>query len=329
VREPRFPADELLRERRRVLEELDARKDNPGYLAFRLFTQALYSSHPYRLDVLGTRASIGRLPRKRIAEFYASRYPVGALTLAVVGDVEPARVLRRVRSAFGDAPATRPLRTEVARERFKGGGPHELYQFLDRQQAHLVVGFPGTTVDDADRYLLEVLMAVLSGQGGRLFLELRDRQSLAYRVAAFSVEGIDPGYVAVYIACSPDKLDAAYAGIRAELARLVDVPPQPEEVTRAVRYLVGTHDISLQRRASVASAIAFHEAYGLGHDEYRRYASAVEAVTPADVQRVAREYFDWDTAVIATVRPEVMSPEAERRARGKRSRRTPGRKAAP
>ena len=76
------------------------------------------------------------------------------------------------------------------------------------------------------------------------------------------------------------------------------------ELERAKRYLVGAHEISLQRRAALASTLAFHEAYGVGWDEYRRYAPGILAVTAADVQRVARKYLVRERAIIATVKPE-------------------------
>jgi hypothetical protein len=71
---------------------------------------------------------------------------------------------------------------------------------------------------------------------------------------------------------------------------------------------VGAHEISLQRRAALASTLAFHEAYGVGWDEYRRYAPGILGVTAADVQRVARKYLDARRAVVATVKPEETTP---------------------
>jgi zinc protease len=317
ITDPSFPHTEFLRERRRTLDELEARKDSPGHVAFRLFAETLYDKHPYRMDVMGTPRSVTAISRKQLVDYYPRTYPVGAMTIAVVGDVDPARVLARMRARFAGVEARRRSTRSVAPEPASARrGPREVYQFLDRQQAHLVIGFPGTTLDDPDRFALELLTTILSGQGGRLFLELRDRQSLAYRVGAFSVEGIDPGYLAVYIACSPDKLAAAYAGIREELRRVVEEPMTAAELERAQRYLVGTHDISLQRRSSVASAMAFHEAYGLGYDHHLRYAAAIKAVTARDIQRIAAEYMRWDSAVIATVKPRDLSPAAARRAAG-------------
>ena len=88
---------------------------------------------------------------------------------------------------------------------------------------------------------------MLSGQGGRLFVDLRDRRSLAYSVTSFSLEGLDPGYFAVYLGCSPEKVDEAVEGIRRELLALTEAPVEAAELDRARRYLMGAHDIGLQR----------------------------------------------------------------------------------
>ena len=118
----------------------------------------------------------------------------------------------------------------------------------DRAQAHLVLGFRGLKLEDPDRHVLEMISQLLAGQGGRLFLELRDRQSLAYSVSASNVEGIAPGHFSIYIATAPDKVERARAGILEELERLLSEAPSPEELERAIRYGTGSFAIDSQRK---------------------------------------------------------------------------------
>jgi zinc protease len=257
------------------------------------------------MDTLGTTDSVAQLEREQIRDYYTRTFPISDLTLAVAGDVEPEQVFERGMRHFGALPRRARRARKIPQEQFFGRSEarRNARAHLDRKQAHLFVGFPGTTLDDADRFSLEVLNCILGGQGGRLFVELRDHRALAYRVGALSVEGIDPGYIVVYLACSPSKLPAAREGIRSELERVVGDGVAEEEVERAITYLIGVHEISLQRRSVVASALAFHEAYGIGFDQHRRYAATMRRVTAADVQRVATEYLRWDLAVSACVEP--------------------------
>jgi zinc protease len=311
---PAFKDEELEKERRQALEEIRTQADNISSEAFRLFQQTLYKKHPYRMDVLGTAESVSGLTRKKLVDYYKRHMAPEQMTLAIVGDIDPDAVVKKARALFG-APGQKAGKAGAAPDApalpwdAKNPVPkQQVFKFQNKQQAHVVYGFPGTTIVDPDRFPLEVLATILSGQGGRLFVELRDKKGLAYRVSAFSVEGVDPGYFAVYIATSPENLDVAVAGIEDELGKIAATAVPKAELERAKRYLVGAHEISLQRRAALASTLAFHDCYGVGWDEYRRYAPGILAVTAQDVQRVAKKFLDPEHAVIATVKPEETAP---------------------
>jgi zinc protease len=312
IRNPKFSEEELEHERRVILDDIRAQEDNLGHVAFRLFQSTLWQKHPYRLDMLGSATSVASLTRRRLVDHYRRFYGISGLTIAVVGDVDTERLVAKVESLFGDAPAETVEALPVAPEPQRDQ-PAEVFQFLAKEQAHVVLGYPGTTLRDRDRFALEVLAQILSGQGGRLFVEMREKRALAYRVTATSVEGIDPGYFAVYVACSPENLDQAVRGIRAELVRLVADGVTPEEVERARKYLIGSHAIGLQRKSDVAAALAFHEAYGQGWREYRRYGDDIERVTIDEVHRVARKYLDLTREVVAVVKPDESPRVAARR----------------
>jgi zinc protease len=200
---------------------------------------------------------------------------------------------------------------------FDGRSPEdrEVYRFLDRAQSHLVIGFPGATVSSPDRFALEMLVAILGGQSGRLFAELRDRQALVYRVSAHSIEGVDPGFVAVYLSCAPSKLEEATAAVRRELDRIRRDGVTDDEVARARSYLIGSHQIAMQRRAAVANAMAYHEAYGLGWQAWNDYDAQINAIGRVEIAAAAATYLRDDRAITATVRPKVATPAAAKKSR--------------
>jgi zinc protease len=294
------PTD-LERERAVVLERIRNREDNPAVVAFDLFARALFPHHPYGLRSIGTEETVQRLTFRDLLA-YAEQYASGdKLVLAVVGDVDVDETIDLILGRLGRAssPALPPVPPPEAppevprRERYP----------LDRKQAHVIVGAMGTTVEREDRYALEVLTTVLGGQSGRLFLDLRDRQSLAYAVSASSLEGLDPGHVMIHVGTSPDKVEQALAGVYGHLDRLRQEPVPAEELTRAQQYLVGTHSIDLQRAGARAMLMALGERFGLGYDQYTRYVAAVRAVTAADVQAVAERYLAPRLLVEAIVGP--------------------------
>jgi zinc protease len=317
ILDPSLAADELKREQRQLADDQISLRDNPTQVVFRVFSEALYGAHPYARDVLGTESTIGALDPTALAAFYRDIYPVSNLTLAIVGDVDVDDVVTRVTRRFGKRTGGSRVRVGPALPNFDGrsDSEREVYRYLDRAQSHLVVGFPGATVDAKDRFALEVLVAVLGGQSGRLFGELRDKQGLVYRVSAHSIEGVDPGFVAIYLSCSADKLDAALRGVRGELTRLRDAGITAEELARAQRYLIGSHQIAMQRRSAVANAMAYHEAYGLGWQSYAAYDDAIQTVTSGEVAAAAKTYLRADRAITATVRPPTATPAADKKSR--------------
>ncbi len=308
-----FSDEELDKERRIVIDDIRAQEDNLGQVAFRLFHSGMWKKHPYRLDPLGTSDSVAGFTRRKLLQHFRRHYAIKNLTLAVVGDVEPNRVIARVATLFSGASEAGVPQPEVAAEP-PSEGPSQVLKFLAKEQAHVVLGFPGVTFANPDRFSLEVLAHVLSGQGGRLFSEIREKRALAYRVSAFSLEGIDPGYFAVYVATSPEKVEEAVRAIRQELKAVAENGISPDELQRAQRYLIGTHAIGLQRRSAIAAALAFYEAYGQGWQSYRLYGDKIMEITVADVVRVARKYLDPQREVAAVVEPPAQTPGAARAA---------------
>ena len=300
--DPAFPEEELERERSLLLQEIAAREDRPSSLAFDAFSRALFQHHPYRMPQLGERATVERLTAEQLRATHRRFHDPSRMVLAIVGDVNGAEIVERVRTMFGAAgEGVGPL-PEVPRE----APPTErrrVHRTLARAQAHVVLGFQGLTLFDPDRHALEVLSTVLSGMGGRLFTELRDRRSMAYSVTSMAVEGLDPGYFAVYIGTSADKREAAEAGMEAELKRVLDEPVSAAELDRAKAHLVGTHEIGLQRNGARAAMFALDGVYGLGLDNFEHYDERIQSVTAEDVLRVARRIIQLDRAVVAVVGP--------------------------
>jgi zinc protease len=301
--EPALAPEEIEKERAETLAALERREDQLGARVFDLFAATHYRRHPYGLPIAGTRDTVKTLTREALLAHQQRLVDPRNLVVALVGDVDPddaaAELAKRLGGlAVPDEAAWAPPPTEPPPD-----GPREAEIRKDRAQAHLVIGFRGLAVDDDDREGLEVLTQLLSGQGGRLFLELRDRRSLAYSVSALSVEGLAPGFFAVYIATAPDKLADARRGLSEQLEAVLASPPDEAELDRARRYLIGNFAIDQQRAAVRASHVSLDSLFGLGADADRRYVERVRAVGPADVLRVARRVIRPAAATLAIIRP--------------------------
>jgi zinc protease len=302
---PAFDEKEFKRERELIQEEIRSREDNLAGLAFDLFAATLFTSHPYRMPVSGTRQTVVGLRRQHLKSYMQKHFTPDRMVLSVVGDVDRKQLLARIKKLFTVKKAQRKTKAPTIPLEPRPKEIRLATRHRSREQAHLVLGFMGTTLTSKDRYALEVLMAVLAGQGGRLFAELRDRMSLAYAVSGFSLEGIEPGYMAIYLGVDPNRVEEAVQAVCDQLQKVVIKPIQKAELDRAKQFLVGIQAISLQKTSARATALAFNELYGLGHLAHREYPEQILKIKAGDVSRVAKKYFKLGTYTLAVIRPKT------------------------
>lgn len=300
VTQPAFPEGEVARERAQLLLDIASREDRPSSVAMELFAKTLYQRHPYRLSALGEQATVEALSVEALRAYHRRFLRADALTLVVVGDVDTDQVLAFAERRFGQAAGAGEPPPVVPQEG-PWAGPRRAHRALDKAQSHLVVGYAGARVTDGWRRALEVLQTVLGGQSGRLFLELRDRRSLAYSVSAVLREGVDPGSFAVYLGTSPEKVDEAIEAVHQELGRVREERITAVELERAKEHLIGTHAIGLQRNGARAGVIALDTCYGLGPDAWSRYAEEIAAVSLEEVRETAARVIDFDREALVVV----------------------------
>jgi zinc protease len=299
---PSFPAGEVDGSRRVVADRARVADGDPARAAWRLFREALWPGHPFRFDSMGSAGSLAALGRVRLLDHYRRHYPLSRLVVSVVGDVDPQEVVATLTALFSDAaagppapePAPEPLHTE----------PVALFHATNRDVAEIVLGYPGAPVRDADRPALEILGEILNAHGGPLERGLAATPNV-YRFGASAATGVEPGALAVTVACAPSAADAAVAAIRATLAEIVANGVAVAEVERAARRVAGDRALALRGEVAIADALATDEAYGLPLMSYRQVPAALARVTANDVSRAARRFIDPKRETIAMVRPEV------------------------
>ncbi len=301
---PGFAEDEAEKIRQELLAQLRQQDDSLPSVAFREFNRLLFQGHPYSLNTLGSENSISQLQVAELKAIYKRHATPERLVLAVAGNVKAKDVLAQVEVLFGEWEQS-GLDTGISEESFLPPDmptQPELFTIeRDKEQVHIVIGFLGTTLTSDDRYALEILDNVLSGQSGRLFMQLRDKQSLAYSLSAFSMAGIDTGSFGVYIGTSPDKRDEALKSLWKELHLVLGQPVTAKELERAKNVLISNYELRLQTHGEQAMDMGLNETYGLGQDYGVYYQKEINKVTPGRVLEIARKYIQPDHYVMVTV----------------------------
>jgi zinc protease len=302
---PSFPAGEVDGARRVVVDRARAADGDPARGAWRLFREALWPGHPYRLDPLGSAGSLAALGRVRLLEHYRRHYPVSRLVVSVVGDVDPKEVVATLTALFAAAAPGAPP-PDAAPDPVHAA-PAALFRPTARDVAEIVLGYPGPPgppARDPDRLALEVLAEALAVSGGPLDRAL-GRTSGVFSFAPWAAGGVDPGELAVAVSCAPAAVDAVVAALRGALAGVAAAGLGADEIAAAARRLAGARALDLRGASAIADALALDEAYGSPLMSYRHLPAALAAITAADVNRAARRFLDPQRETIAVVRPEA------------------------
>jgi len=300
--EPAFDAEETERLRPLILAAIRQKQDKPSSLAFSQFYQRLFPHHPYGMDVLGRVETISRIKNTDLAQFYQKYAVPNNLVLVVVGDIEIKEVVKKIKKLFGNWSKKKVIFPQSSLPSLPSSFI-TVKKHLPKEQVHFVLGSLGTTLYNEDKYPMAVLDAILSGQGGRLFINLRDKKGLAYALTFVHREGIEPGVWAVYMATSPDKLDEAIKGVKEEIRRLREKGIEEEEIERAKQYILGNFVIGLQTNTQQALSMALNERYGLGYNYDEIYQQKIKKVKKSDIIKVIRSYLHEENCVLSLVGP--------------------------
>ena len=294
---PALKPGEVDNERDWLLSRVQKRRDSPNNRAFDLLYASLYGAHPYGLPLLGTEDSLKRIDHAAIVAWYRRFYRPERMKLAVSGQVKASEVMDEARKLFGTladggsvADAQIPPPTSPGRR---------ITIEQPAQQAQIVVAGVAPRLSDRDHAAVKVLANVLGGgMAGRLFAELRDKQALAYTASAYYDPVREPGALILYLGTAPENAERAEAALGKQIERIRSEPVGADELARAKGYLLGNYTMDRRTNGRLAWYLAFYEIEGVGQKFPDQYRKAVEAVTSADVLRVARIYLANPTTVV-------------------------------
>jgi len=329
VLRPLLRGADLSAEKPVIVDEIRMYVDSPGDHVFSLFDDLLFPSHPLGREIAGTPRSVRRATRNGVVNHWRRWYRPPHLVLAVAGAVDHERVLRATASWFdgqdawlaGSDQASDQLGgavaalDETAPQPAPAGRVRVAFRRLS--QGNLCLGMPGVSREDPDRWALELLGAVLGdGMSSRLFVELRERRSLAYDVSTFSSTYADCGTVGVHAGFEPDRAAQVLAAILEQLERVTQEPVRQSELDRARAYTSGRLVLRMEETGAVAAWLGTGESLLPRILSVEEVVERLDAVTIEDLLRVARVHLRPDQARLAMLGPFRSRLPYERALRG-------------
>ncbi len=298
---PVFDPSEVDRAREELDEARQTVDDAPSELAWDLAWQLLYKGHPWGRPANGTAAGLARSTPKRLRDYHRRVFSGSNLVIAMAGAVDPDRALAKLNRGLRGLPVGEavPWSPPVLPERFERARRAR----VQRQQAQLVLAFPGAGWGTPEAAALSILEAVLGGQGGRLFVELREKAGLAYDVSASSEDGLGGGTFLCALGTDPARADEAWEALWRALEDVVARPVGASELARAKARVVDGAVLDLQRSSERAAQLASAERYGPGADQLDALLRAPAAVDAEALHAVAARVLRRDRSARVQVGP--------------------------
>ena len=291
VRNPSFPKSELEKYKARLQSQIQYQRSLPAFVAQEQFMRAVYADHPASYIVPADDV-LAALAPEHLAGYHARWYRPNNALLIVYGDVTLAELRNKLEREFGSwqkgevSPAKLPPLAAPEKSRVL---------LVDRPgsvQTSLWIGGIGIERNSPDYFAVLVMNHVLGGgPASRLFMNLREDKGYTYGVYSSFNGSSFPGVMVATTDVRTAVTAGALGELQAELKRIASEPVSDTELTAARRALIGRFALSLDAPAALVGNLATQKLYDLPADYWDTYPQRVEAITPADIQRVARRYY--------------------------------------
>jgi len=298
---PTFPEEEFQLARRRTLSGLEAALGQPGTLAEQAFLEEVYGKdHPYGVGAVP--ATVSRIDLEDVRAFHRGNFGPSNALLVVAGAVDAARVQALADRYFGNWSAAAPEGRRFPEPPVRVDRRITLIHRPGSVQSNIWVGHIGVRPDTPDYFAIQVLNQILGGGSvSRLQQVLRDERGWTYGAYSLFTRPRDLGFFAAVTEVRTEVTDSAVAEIVSQMERLQHQPIPAREFDAAVSYLAGSFPLRIETPGQIASQIALSRLLGRPLEHVTEYRERIRAVTPADVQRVAREYVRPEQAAIVVV----------------------------
>jgi predicted Zn-dependent peptidase len=302
LKEPRFQEDRLALAKEQALQEMKKRNDDPADIERREWNALLYGEQHFT-NRFTTEGSLKAITRDDLVQFHRRYFHPANMVAAVSGSFDRKQMIAKLESAFAGWPGPKPAVPPVPADiQTVTPGLYRIQK--DVPQGRVSMGLPSVKRDSPDVYALEVMNEILGGSGftSRITRTVRSNEGLAYSAGSGLRFGVwYPGAFRVAFQSKSRSVPYALSLVVEEIKKIRDQPVSAEELDTIKKSLIETFPSNFASKAQAMSIFASDEYTGRPPGYWATYRDRIRAVTPADVQRVARTHLTPDKMVILVV----------------------------
>ncbi len=301
VNQPRFDTEAADRIRSQLIANLMYSEKDPNKVAAKQWFETAFAGHPYGRPDTGTIETLKGITAADLHAFHKRNFARDNLKVVAVGDIDAATLGKLLDEVFGALPAKADL-APVDKTAPVNGGQQTVIE-MDVPQSVAVFGLGAMARKHPDFMAAFVINHIIGGGGfsAKLMEEVREKRGLAYSVYTylqpFQHASILSGSVATKNAAMGESLDI----IRAELKKMAENGPSPDDLKAAKDYLTGSYALRFDTNAKIANQLLGLLQEGFGTDYVTKRNGLIEAVTAEDAKRVAKGLLDADKLIVTVV----------------------------
>ncbi|MEZ5774076.1 MAG: pitrilysin family protein [Hyphomicrobiaceae bacterium] len=298
---PRFDAEPIERMRAQLLASIAFDAQDPDKVANAAWYRLAFGGHPYALPVSGTAQSVAAVTAKDLEAYRSRVFARDNLLVAVVGDIDAARLGPLLDTVFGGLAAKAALVDVPAFE--PGTGEHREVVQMDVPQAVAQFGFGAIDRKDPDFMAAFVLNYIIGGGGfsSKLMEEVREKRGLAYSVYSYLQTYQRSSIYVGGVATKNEGIGQSLDVIRDVLKRMAEEGPSDKDLADAKQYLTGSYALRFSSSQRIAGQLLGIQFDDLGIDYVDNRNGMVEAVTLEDIRRVARRFLKPENLIVTVV----------------------------
>ncbi|MDR0800644.1 MAG: insulinase family protein [Endomicrobium sp.] len=294
MQNPLFPQDEIDRERKVVIEEIQRHSDNPGAVLYEKFYETVYIRSALKNSVIGTPQVIANVSRKEIYDYYKTHYVPAKMLVVVSGNFDKSAVEKLIGETFGKFEKRTPLPDPPLVEKVHDG--KDITEYGKVEMGYMITGFLGPDANGEDIYVADLAASVLGGgESSRLYRSLYEKKHLVYSTASSFTTEKGTGNICITSVFDSKNLEKIKDEIRKQIEKIIDGTISEEELNRAKLSIKTDWNFSLETPFDVADNNGYWHL--IGNPEFvTEYMKKIESATAGDIGDFFKKYYSPATA---------------------------------